>query len=131
MAYNNYPMPFQQLAYPTMYQQPMQRDNRIWVQGIEGAKAYMVANNTTVDLWDSEDKKIYIKTADASGVPSIKAFVYDEDTPVNAPDTPKTDFATKDDILSIQKQINDLRGRLEKEKHHEHKSYSNGKQLTK
>ena len=124
----NYPLPYYQQP---LYQQPMQRDNRIWVQGIEGAKAYMVANNTTVDLWDSEGKKIYLKTADASGVPSIKTLIYNEDIPVDAPDAPKTDFATKDDILSIQEQIDALKGKIEKERKYERKPISNGNKLTK
>lgn len=38
------------------YSQPI-----IWVNGEEGAKAYMVSPNNTVALWDSETQTIYFK----------------------------------------------------------------------
>jgi hypothetical protein len=46
------------------------------VQGESGAKSYLVAPNCTVQLWDSESQTIYIKSADASGMPSIKILDY-------------------------------------------------------
>ena len=48
----------------------------IWVQGEAGAKAYPVAPNTTVQLWDSESQIIYLKSADASGMPTMKVLDY-------------------------------------------------------
>ena len=60
----------------------------VWVQGSEGAKAYLVAPNTTVTLWDSESPTIYLKTADASGVPSMRVLDFTErtaNTPKNEP----------------------------------------------
>lgn len=67
---NNYQqMPtFQNIAQP-------QNDFK-WVQGIEGAKAYPVAPNAVVELWDSESQTIYIKSADRTGMPSIKTLDY-------------------------------------------------------
>ena len=44
----------------------------IWVQGESGAKAYPVAPNQTVQLWDSEGQVVYLKSADGSGMPSMK-----------------------------------------------------------
>lgn len=93
MAYNNYfPVGYQYL-YPQQQQfqqsvpnvqpsiqQPSQPNNGfngiIWVQGEAGAKSYLVAPNTTVQLWDSESPVIYLKSADASGMPSIKVLDY-------------------------------------------------------
>ena len=52
--------------YPQMYQpyqQPQTNNGIIWVQGEAGAKSYLVAPNNTVQLWDSEDQKIYLKSA--------------------------------------------------------------------
>jgi hypothetical protein len=46
------------------------------VQGIEGAKAYPVAPNAVVELWDSGSQTIYIKSADRTGMPSIKTLDY-------------------------------------------------------
>lgn len=53
----------------------------IWVQGEAGAKSYLVAPGNTLMLMDSEDKKFYLKTADASGMPMpLRTFVYEEVT---------------------------------------------------
>lgn len=60
------------------YQQPMMGQaaqqtqgtpSIIWVQGEEGAKAYMVAAGNSVLLMDSENSAFYIKSTDASAVP--------------------------------------------------------------
>ena len=44
----------------------------IWVQGEAAAKSYLVAAGNTVPLWDSENMCIYVKSVDASGVPSMR-----------------------------------------------------------
>ena len=90
MAYNTtYPMGYQpsyyqnpQAGYPA-YQPPVQptpqqaQNNGItWVQGEAGAKSYLVVPNTTVQLWDSEAQTIYLKSADASGMPTMKTLDY-------------------------------------------------------
>lgn len=91
MAYNNYfPMGYQQ-AYPNynqVPQNPSQAQNGaqngmqngiIWVQGIEGAKAYPVAVGTSIMLMDSEDSVFYVKSSDASGMPMpLRIFDYSE-----------------------------------------------------
>lgn len=68
---------------PVQYQQPQQPQQTpsvtssiIWVSGEAGAKAYLVAPNSTVQLWDSEKQTIYLKSADASGMPSMKVLDY-------------------------------------------------------
>lgn len=80
MAYNNgFPMNYQQMYYPQQAQmQPQQLNGNsiIWVQGEAGAKSYLVAPNNTVQLWDSENNVIYLKSADSSGMPSIKILDY-------------------------------------------------------
>ena len=48
---------------------PYQPTGIIWVSGEAGAKAYLVAPNNTVQLWDSESQTIYLKSADACGMP--------------------------------------------------------------
>ena len=101
MAYNNYyPVGYQPYTYnylnntpygsfsqaneaiqqgqPTINQavQNTPQNGLIWVQGEAGAKAYPVAPNATVQLWDSEAQIIYLKSADASGMPSMKILDY-------------------------------------------------------
>ncbi len=58
------------------YQQPQNNNGIIWVQGLAGAKSYLVAPNTTVQLWDSESQTIYLKSADMMGMPTIKILDY-------------------------------------------------------
>ena len=48
----------------------------VWVTGEAGAKSYLVAPNSNVTLWDSEAQVIYLKSADATGMPSMKILDY-------------------------------------------------------
>ena len=57
-------------------QAPAQQSGITWVQGEAGAKSYLVAPNATVQLWDSEAQTIYLKSADASGMPTMKILDY-------------------------------------------------------
>lgn len=59
-----------------MQTQPQMSSNRIWAQGEAGAKAYLVAPNTSVDIWDSEARTIYVKSADRNGMPSMQIIDY-------------------------------------------------------
>lgn len=116
MAYNyNFPVGYQNY-YPQYQPQNTQQNNSglIWVQGEAGAKSFLLAPGNTVALWDSEAQVIYLKSADASGMPSMRILDYTirEDaarTPLNAP---KTDFATKDELVIIQNQINEIKANL-------------------
>lgn len=100
--YNGYPGPYQ------IQQQP-QQTGIIWVQGEAAAKSYLVAPNSTVQLWDSEAQTIYLKSADASGMPSIKVLDY-----TIRGDEQKTEYATKDDIKTLADKIRSLRDEIRK-----------------
>lgn len=130
MAYNNgFPATYQPMYYPQQFQpqmpqQPVQQQNNgiIWVQGEAGAKSYLVAPNTTVQLWDSESQCIYLKSADASGMPSMKILDYTirNQTPVNAPvgaspapTINAQDFALRTDLDALAGQINALRAEID------------------
>lgn len=124
MAYfNGFPATYQPV-YP-QYQQPiMQNQNQqngvIWVSGEAGAKAYLVAPNNTVQLWDSEAQCIYLKSADASGMPSMKVLDYTiRETAQNGPskrfnvsDKEILNFATKDELKAVSDQITALQNKL-------------------
>lgn len=91
----------------------------IWVQGEAGAKAYLVAPNNTVTLWDSESPTIYIKTADVNGIPSMRILDFTERT-INAPKTPEEHvckcgekFATIDAFNALQSDFEKLTARFE------------------
>ena len=110
MVYNNYPA-----GYQPNYYYPQQRTNsRIWVQGEAGAKSYLVAPNTTVQLWDSESQVIYLKSADASGMPSMKILDYkireavqptQQAQAINQTQVPTADYVTRDELVAFEAQI--------------------------
>lgn len=58
------------------YQPYYPRTDRIYVQGINAATSYPLAPNMTVTLWDSEKPIIYLKSADASGKPTMQILDY-------------------------------------------------------
>ena len=129
MAYNNgFPATYQPMYYPQQFQpqmppQPAQQTNGIiWVQGEAGAKSYLVAPNTTVQLWDSESQCIYLKSADASGMPSMKILDYTirNQTPANAPvaasvqhTEDSTNYATRAEIDALAARIDALRAEMD------------------
>lgn len=124
MAFNNgFPIGYPQQVYPnyqqlSMFQQtPTQSQsntNRIWVQGINGAKSYLTAPNTCVDLWDSENKSIYIKSADSNGIPTIKILDYSiREESKESESRNNVDYATKDELRDLREEIRTLKERLE------------------
>lgn len=75
--------------------------NIYWVQGIEGAKGYPVANGSNLALWDSENQCIYIKSVDSSGLPQpLRILDYTErvQTPVS---TEPANYVTVDQLNDI------------------------------
>ncbi len=135
MAYNNYfPVgyqPYYQQAYSPVYQPQMGQSEAalgqaqvnsqptastpqngiIWVQGEAGAKAYPVAPNNTVQLWDSENQIIYLKSADMSGMPSMKILDYtirESQQRTNA--IAKTDMSAYITREEFEKKIAELKG---------------------
>ena len=78
-----------------------------WVQGEAGAKSYMVAPNNTVLLMDSESDCFYLKSADQSGMPSLRKFKYEEVTQsVSAPPEGKNiSYVTKDEYNAFKDEM--------------------------
>ena len=146
MAYNYYGNPyFQQPNYygnngaspdmlnqmkgqyqPQMVQHPMpqpmptqtQPDPMLWVLSQTEAESYPVAPNNVVTLWDKNTPTIYIKSANAQGVPSIRILDFTERTP-NAPKSPEKHeckcgdkFILKEELNAVQGEIQEILGRL-------------------
>lgn len=91
------------LPYPMQQNQAIQqpvRDERLWVQGVEGAKVYLMAPNSFVRLWDSTQNVFYEKSADASGKPTLKAFEYSE-------------ISNEGTDKNIEKELTELKRRIE------------------
>lgn len=119
--YNNYfPYSYQNAyqSYPQVQQASTQgqQSSITWVQGEAGAKSYLVAPNTTVQLWDSEAQVIYLKSADASGMPSMKIIDY---TIRDAAPTPTqsnaVSYVTKDEFDHYKQEIQKMIGGLNNE----------------
>ena len=122
------------MNYP-MYQFPMQQQipqpqfnynnnnpsNLTWVTGETGAKSYLVAPNSTATLWDSEAQTIYLKSADASGMPSMKILDYTiRDNGANMPNRPlvekepsnPTEYVLKSDFDALRTELEGLKEEL-------------------
>lgn len=131
-VYNGFPATYQPMYYQPQYQPVMQQQQQaqqqntgiIWIQGEAAAKSYLVAPNNSVVLFDSERQTIYLKSADASGMPSMKVLDYTirDTTPTNTPvaaSAPQTNnapgpvYATKADVETLAGQINAIRAEVE------------------
>lgn len=103
--YNNYfPVTYPQVQPMTYSQYQQTQANGInWVQGIEGAKAYPVAPNANVMLMDSSANTFYIKSADATGRPTISLYDYEERKVGNdtTAQNKTSDFVTKEELYAI------------------------------
>ena len=105
------PMQIPQLQQPQIQQQ--QAAQRNWVQGIAGAKSFLVAPGQTVDLWDSEDTIIYLKSADANGIPSMKILDYTIRSETGRNITPKSsdeDVIHRNEFKSLMDRVEKLEG---------------------
>ena len=98
------PMQMQPMAQAQTQQEPM-----IWVQGEAGAKAYMVAPGASVVLWDAEKHAFYIKSADQTGMPSMRVFEYTElGGSVPNVSAANTNYVTRQEFNALVAQINQL-----------------------
>lgn len=119
MAYNNgFPMTYQQMYQPSY--QPQMSQNQpntgiIWIQGESAAKSYLVAPNTTVVLFDSESQTIYLKSADATGLPSMRVLDYtirDQKAHSGVFSQPVGDYATKGEMDALRAELEQIKARL-------------------
>lgn len=95
------------MSNPYQYQQIGQNifsptTNITYVQGETGAKGYPLANGYTMLLMDSEAKKFYIKRTDATGIPTMKKFKFEE---IVDPKPEKVEYVTKADFEDFENRI--------------------------
>lgn len=79
--------------------------NMVYVQGEAGAKGYPVANGYTMLLMDSEEPKFFIKQTDQMGMPTMKAYRFEE---IVEPEPEKIEYITKADFEEFKKEIKDI-----------------------
>ena len=92
-AYNYYSNPYygyqpQPIVQPQIQNVPMQGQNQtaqnyspainqngiIWISGLQEAQMFPIAPNAAVALWQKDGKTIFLKSADATGRPSLKIY---------------------------------------------------------
>ena len=109
MAMNNYfPMGYPQYQnFPQQspqVQQVPQQNSILWVQGLEGAKAYPVGAGNNVLLMDSEEPMFYIKSVDQSGMPMpLRVIEYSEKKEGQAQKVVDADYITREELEDILK----------------------------
>jgi hypothetical protein len=114
-----YKQPYQmmpQQPYQMMPQQQTQPQGNgmIWVQGEAAAKSWAVAPGATVILWDSENPFIYIKSADPSGIPSMRTLRWEDYRPEAAQaQTPSGDYAPMGAVKALEDKLSALEARIE------------------
>lgn len=116
------PMPDMLGQYKSSYQ-PMPQNpptsDMIWIMGEAGAKAYPVAPGNTVTLWDRDAQVIYIKSADSTGLPSMRVLEWTERSGQNSPEkhvcqcgkefVKISDFeALREDFLALSKRVEEI-----------------------
>ena len=112
----NQQQPYQQQTNNINNRQPI--NNILRVTGPESAKAYSIPADSSVVLFDAENPVFYLKTTDDGGFPHpLRTFSFEE---MKTPDTQQpteqidtSNFATKDDLEILQKNIHELKDLLE------------------
>lgn len=105
--YPGYQQPMFGSPYQPRYQQPMQQpyqqqESIIRVTGLEGAKAYPVAPNSRVALFDEGRDVFYIKAADAGGYPTLAAYTF---SPLQENPIPSPDYVTREEFNQLKELI--------------------------
>ena len=119
----NYQQSYQQQPQmQTPMQTPINPQNTgiIWVQGEIGARAYPVAAGNSVLLMDSEGQNFFIKSADMSGMPTMKRYSYSEvvEEPLKLESHDNRDYdtaklASRDEVKKLQEEVVELKKQLE------------------
>lgn len=108
---NPYPMQYQQPQAPARsYYTPMApipqqqtAPGLIQVTGMEGAKAYPLAPNSSAALFDADRDVMYIKRTDAGGYPTIQAYMF-EPLQEAAPSAPP-EYVTREEFNELKEMI--------------------------
>lgn len=84
-----------------------------YVNGIEGAKGYILYPNQMAILFDSDNKeKFYVKNADANGVPTLERFIKIKEE--NTIDSPIPSYVSKKEFDEVKAQLEKNIGDLQK-----------------
>lgn len=81
---------------------PMTRQELNRVNGMDSAKAFPTAPNSTVALFDSNDDVMYIKSTDASNFPTIRRFRFIEEPEVQ---NNNAQYVTVDEFNKFKEEV--------------------------
>lgn len=102
-----FPNNYQPMQQPQQTYNPVANQSGIiWVSGDQEASLYPIAPNNAVALLARDGKTIYLKSADATGKPSMKVYDLVEraetasDASTDA-DGKQTAYATKDELKAV------------------------------
>lgn len=103
---------------PTQAQQQASFIPLTFVNGIEGAKAYIVSPNSTIYLRDSDSDKIFIKSSDAQGRLMMRTYrlVEANENEHKQQTQDLSAFATKDALKAVEERIDKIQSMLEAKK---------------
>lgn len=102
----NMPQNYQQFQNPfAMNITPQNPTTLTRVTGIEGAKAYQMAPNSTVALFDNNEDIMYIKTTDGAGFPTIRTFSFSEVTHNTQQQLSNNEYVTRDEFNKLKEEL--------------------------
>lgn len=79
-----------------------QQQGLIKVTGMEGAKAYPLAPNSMIPLFDADSDVMYVKQTDAGGYPSIQAYRF---TPIQETPAQQPEYVTRQEFEELKEAI--------------------------
>ena len=102
-----------QPAPPPVPQNPVATGGVQWVSSEQEARGYLIAPNSAVALWDSTAPTVYLKQADASGMPTLKIYdlVERAETPRTAPQEKGVEFVTREEFDRLAALVGELKGK--------------------
>lgn len=93
----------QQTAPVQSYSPAINQSGIIWVSGPMEAQSYPIAPNNAVALWEKSGKVIYLKSADATGKPTMTVYdlVERDQSASDSVTEQNTEYATKSDLSAV------------------------------
>lgn len=103
------PYGMQQPANPMQFAQQLMNGYRptqlIRVTGMDGAKAYQMAPNSCVPLFDADKDIMYVKSTDGAGFPTIRTFSF---APIEVKQASTTEYVTRSELEEFERSIREM-----------------------
>lgn len=94
-------------------QNPVAQGGVQWVAGRPEAENWLIAPNSAIALWDSTAPVVYLKQADASGKPTLKAYDLVERL-ASTPDAQKVtapEYVTRKEFDALAVLVGEMKGK--------------------